>query len=517
MSAFAFVIAMLSKGSVAVLPVVLLLIVWWRRGRIDRFDLMRCAPFFLIAVVMTPVIMWFIARGSGEIRSVTLLERFLEAGSSIWFYLSKAMLPMDLVFVYPQWSIECSELLWWLPLAAVVVVSAVLWRRRDQSRVVALWIAWAYFCITLVPVIGFTDTGFMKYSLVADHYQHLAIIGVAALAGAGWYTWRSEAKGIGKDLASAAAAFAVCALAVLTFQQSKLYGTPIRLYEATLARNPNSWMVHNNLGRALTDAGRIDEEIAQYQIALNLRSDLPEVRDNLAIALLKKGRTQEAIEQCLLALKQNADLAAAYTILGDAYLQSNRPDDAAEQFRHVLRLDPQSSNAHFQLGNIYRQSGQLAEAIEQYHAALQLNSDSPDAYNGLGNALRQAGRFSEAAEMYQRALQLKPDLPEAHNNLGLLLARSGHLEEAIEQYQAALRLLPDFSAAHFNLGNALVKAGRPSEAAEQFQQVLRLVPGDLEAAVNCMGAYADAGRMTEAVSAAEKVADGCAVLNKIRP
>ena len=32
----------------------------------------------------------------------------------------------------------------------------------------------------LAPVLGFTDVYFMKYSLVADHYAHLALIGVVS-------------------------------------------------------------------------------------------------------------------------------------------------------------------------------------------------------------------------------------------------------------------------------------------------------------------------------------------------
>ena len=54
--------------------------------------------------------------------------------------------------------------------------------------------AWGFFCVSLVPVMGFTDVGFMKYSLVADHYQHIAIIGVIALAAAGWSIWHQRAR-----------------------------------------------------------------------------------------------------------------------------------------------------------------------------------------------------------------------------------------------------------------------------------------------------------------------------------
>ena len=45
----------------------------------------------------------------------------------------------------------------------------------------------------LVPVMGLTDTYFMKYSLVADHYAHLAMIGVITLAAAGWAHWQPRA------------------------------------------------------------------------------------------------------------------------------------------------------------------------------------------------------------------------------------------------------------------------------------------------------------------------------------
>ena len=56
---------MLSKGSVAVLPVLLLGIVWWLRP-LTRRDLLRTAPFFLVAVVLTAVNMWFQTHGAGE-------------------------------------------------------------------------------------------------------------------------------------------------------------------------------------------------------------------------------------------------------------------------------------------------------------------------------------------------------------------------------------------------------------------------------------------------------------------
>ena len=76
LSLSAFVLAMLSKGSVAMLPVVLLLIIWWQRRRISVNDLLRTAPFFIVAVILTWVNLWFQTRGTDAvIREATFGER----------------------------------------------------------------------------------------------------------------------------------------------------------------------------------------------------------------------------------------------------------------------------------------------------------------------------------------------------------------------------------------------------------------------------------------------------------
>ena len=193
-------------------------------------------------------------------RSANFVERLLGAGCVVWFYLYKAFLPLDLVFVYPQWNIQAGNLLWWLPLLAALVVTAVLWwYRKSWSR--PLLFAWCFFCVALVPVMGFVDVGFMKYSLVADHYQHIAIIGVIALAASVWSIWHQRMRRGDYSAAKALAAVAACTLIFLTWRQSELYRDAMTLYQATLNKNPDCWLAHDNLGNALFDSGRTKEAI----------------------------------------------------------------------------------------------------------------------------------------------------------------------------------------------------------------------------------------------------------------
>src|SRR5215813_9842438 len=51
LSLFFFILATLSKPSVVMLPVVLFLCIWWRRGRTHRCDVLALAPFVLISAL----------------------------------------------------------------------------------------------------------------------------------------------------------------------------------------------------------------------------------------------------------------------------------------------------------------------------------------------------------------------------------------------------------------------------------------------------------------------------------
>ena len=185
-----FLLAMLAKGSVVILPAVLLLIVWWRYRRIEVRDVALMLPFFVIGAILTWVNVWFQTRGGQQIiRSAGIIERTAAAGAIVWFYLFKAILPVQLAFVYPQWKVMPSNLLWWLPLVALIGVSMALFRWRGRPAGRALLFAWAFYCVALVPVLGFVDVYFMKYSLVADHYQYVAIIGVISPIAALFSRW----------------------------------------------------------------------------------------------------------------------------------------------------------------------------------------------------------------------------------------------------------------------------------------------------------------------------------------
>jgi tetratricopeptide (TPR) repeat protein len=503
LSLAAFTLAMLSKGSVAVLPVLLLGIVWWLRPLTWR-DLVWSAPFFLIALVFTAVNMWFQAYGlEGAIRIASFTQRLLGAGCVVWFYLYKAFFPIDLSFVYAHWNIEAGNPLWWLPLLSALAVTAVLWRyRKSWSR--PLLFAWGFFCVVLVPVMGLTDVYFMRYAMVADHYEHIAIIAAIALASALWDTWHRPAPGWVRHAATAAAIAVLGTLAVLTWQQSRQYRDEFTLYVDTLKKSPDCWMAHINMGKVFLETGRLPDAMDHFRQALSIKSDCFEAYNDLGNGLAKMGRLQEAIEYYRQALSFKPDYPSALSNLGNALNEAGRPEEAIEYCEKALRLEPGFQKAWFNLGNAYLYTDRPRQAIEYYLQALALKPDYPEAHNNLGNALNQTGRPYEAIEHFQTALRLMPDFAEAHLNMGNALYSLGRLPETIDQYRQALVLKPDFAQAHNNLGGALVQAGRPREAIEHFRQAIRLKPQFADAYNNLAMAYAAMHQSSDALAAAGK-------------
>jgi tetratricopeptide (TPR) repeat protein len=449
-----FVLSLWCKTVTVTLPAALLVILWWKRARIDwRRDVLPLIPWFVLGAAAGLFSSWvertYVGAEGGEF-DLPLLGRGLVAGRAIWFYIGKLVWPFDLNFIYPRWTVDAAVWWQWLFPVGVLVLGAALWalRRRTRAPLAAL----LFFAGSLFPVLGFVNLYGERYSWVWDHWQYLPDLGLLALAAAGlaagWSRVGPRLHWMGPGLVVALAVL----LGALTWSHCGMFHDDDTLYRMTLERNPGCWMAHFNLGVAWSRTpGRMNDAVAEFEETLRLKPDHAKAHYNLGVAWSR---------------------------------MPGRLNDAIAQYREAIRLKPDSAEVHNNLGLAFAQMpGRLNDAIAEFEATLRLTPDSPGAHENLGLAFSQIpGRLNDAIAQFEVALRLNPDSAQTHFNLGNALAQiPGRLKDAIAQYEDALRLRPDFAPGWHNLGASWFQVGNLPAASAAFREELRLSPNDPEA------------------------------------
>lgn len=520
-----FVLALLSKTVTASLPVLLLVVFWWRRGRLDRQrDVLPLVPFFVLAAAFGSLTVWAehtLIGARGAEFGLTIIERVLVAGRAVWFYAGKLFWPATLTFIYPRW--EVSQGIWWqylYPAGVIAVVAALwLWRRRSRAPLAAA----LFFVGALFPALGFVNVYPFRYSFVADHFQYLASIGIIVLVSGSVTTVLERRASRHRWLPAAAAIVILGPLAFLTWNQSRDYADAETLYRATIERAPSSWMAHNNLavlllpgsageatahidealkynpnypeahnnrGLALQLLGRFDEAVAAHTAALRLEPGFADAHNNLGTALQKMGRFQEASVAYREALRLRPDYPPGHVNLGNVLLEMGRFDEAISSYRSAIRIDPALANVHYNLATALEKTGQREEAMAEYEATLRIEPGSADAHASMGRLLEHAGRVAEAVSHYEAGVRLDPGAALPRLRLGNALYRMGNWQGAAAAFDAAVARAPESGDAHNNFGACLERLGRMEEAVGQYREAVRLLPDSAGARANLTRATA---------------------------
>ena len=420
------VLALSAKATACTLPAALLLILWLQKKPITMRRLMQIVPFVVLGVGMGLLVVWWERYHQGTNRDVftflSPVERILVASRAVWFYLSKIFWPSELTFIYPRWNISPGNLFdyIWL-LGGIAACVAIYFLRRYLGRSVE--VAAAFFVATLSPVLGFIMLFTFRYTFVADHYQYLACIGPIALASAS-ILGLSEKFTEYRAVVASAAVLVVASLGTLTWRQAATYSDIETLWRTTLAKNPECWMAHTNLGLVLFQNGRIDDAIAHYRSALQMQPGWWDAEYNLGTALSAKGKVDEAILHSEKAVSIRPTDPDAQVSLGNLLVQKGRTDEAIAHYQKAVTVRPDHFLARYGLGHALLEKGDLDSAIQVFRSALLLRPSDADCHTTLAIALEEKGNPAEAIQHYQRALELAPSSVPTLTNLAWLMATS---------------------------------------------------------------------------------------------
>ena len=323
----------------------------------------------------------------------------------------------------------------------------------------------------LLPVAGIIQAGDQAY---ADRYTYLPQIGIyVALT---WLAAEWSAKHQVKRVALGGLMIGIIgALMFCAWKQTGYWQDTETLWNHTLACTTGNYMARDDLGNLLRKEGRVDEAIAQYQEALQIKTNYAAAHYNLGIALRQTGRLEEAIAQYREALQCNPSYADADVDLGAALLDAGRLDEAIAYLQKALQLNPASAKAHNDLGNVFLQKGDTARAAAHFRQAVQINPADPWVKNNLAWLLATSPQASQrdgktAVDLARQAEELTgEENPIILRTLAAALAEAGRFSEALETAQQGLQSAQAQSNAElsgqFQAEMKLFQAGKPFRTA----------------------------------------------------
>jgi tetratricopeptide (TPR) repeat protein len=485
-----FILSLMSKPMAVTLPVVLIILDFYPLERLGlkniftskRKVLIEKLPFFILGLLTS--LLTLMAQQTGgsvaTLETLSFVKRILIAIRALGFYLFKILWPLDLAPFYP-YPPEKSILITEFTMAATVVffITAFCiysWRRQRIWSVV-----WAYYIVTLLPVLGIIKVGDQA---AADRYTYLPSLGPFILIGLGISQLMRNVD-IGKSgfFFRKMNGFVLIITIIFIFlvnlniKQQSIWKASESLWGASIKQYPQSaYKAYNNLGYAYKSQGNIVKAIENYKIALKINPNFDYAHNNLGVALESQGHFDKAIEHYERAIKINPNYSWPYYNLGHIYQLQNQMEKAIEYYQIAIREDPIFSNAYYNLGQIYQSQGRMENAIKHYKTAIEFNPFYYDAYNNLGIVYKYQGFIDKAIEQYRLALKVKPDFKNAHMNIGFAYFKKGNIENAIYHLENAIKLDPNNSKAHLNLGIAYKSKGLTEEANEHFSTARKLNP-----------------------------------------
>lgn len=456
---------------------------------------------------------------TGTGHGVSALDYLRTQAGVVAFYVRLVFWPHPLV-IFHDWPIVKT----WGPaivpgLFVVALLAATGWALWRWPR--AGFAATCFFLVlgptsSVVPIVT---------EVAAERRMYLpsfAVI-VTLVVGVAWAVGQLQRRRIAFPKAvrlagAGMALFVFLALSAACILRAEDYRDPVAIWRDASYKDPNSPLIHNNLGSCLIEAGAVTDGMISLHRAIELKPAYPDALTNLGAAYSRFEQFDKSIEYTLKSLEIKPDQALGLANMGLYTYRLGNVEEGMDYVRRALNIEPYNSQIHVTLGQMLGQRRAYAEAAAHLWRAVELQPENAIARGNLAVVLVDLGQMDKAVEQLERGLQLdptavpvriaaakiaakqsgaldqihvlakllkeKPNDPDVTMEYAAMLARAGRYDEAERQYRHAVFLTPNSARASDGLGAAIAGQGRYDEARPYFERALELDPKRPDAMLN---------------------------------
>lgn len=399
LSLLAFILAILSKPTAVVLPLILF-IYESLKGKEKR--LIYHLPYWLPNILILAYFLLFggakkpAYHGGGLVPTIftdmfIILRYWINAFLPFW------LSPRYLIIVkniFPGWRVV-------LGLIFVIFLLVVAFTSSRKRQLITFSIAW--FFISLLPVLNFVPIS----TMMADRYIYFASFGQALVFGL-------VVDSLGKRFrfASYVAGAYLLMLLVVSISMSRIWRNSYTLWSYTLKREPNHPLAYDSLGLWFREQGERIKAYEAFRRAAALDPFYLEAFKNLSAICWEIGRYKEGIEAGRRAVELGREDVDAYYNLANNILSSGNLAEAELIYRKALKLSPNDARIWLNLGILKYNERKLDEAIEYFEHAQTLAPQEPLVYLNLGAVNFELKNYKASKAYYAEFLSRFPYSPD---------------------------------------------------------------------------------------------------------
>jgi len=470
---FFYSLALLSRESALVLPLLILLYHYFFRKKINSVIFMPvCGLAFLYGVLRVTLLRNLLSEME---YSSTLLQRIPGFFVAVTNYLRLLVAPFNMHMEYGNKEFAFTNPQAILGIIIFASLLAVAVKQKEKRPVFSFSVLW--FFVALLPASNI----FPINAYMAEHWLYIPSIGFFMILAKGLLFLRAKLGTGGKrptvpfsgisfsrndSIVIITALLVTVYFSVFTIKQNTYWREPISFYEKTLEFAPDSARVYNNLALTYRGRGEHKKALELLEKARDVDPGRSGTYNNLGLIYEDMGDEKKALSAFKKATEANPRSPAAYGNIGRIYYSRGNKAEAEKAFKKAIQNDPDYAEGYYILGNISREAGKTEDAIRYYTSAIKRNPNYADAYINIGLMYKDMGKYGEAIYCFEKAIKLKPDLSNAYNNLGGMYVLAGRFDDAITAFKKAIKIKPDHPEAYNNMAIVYFHGKRYEEAIE---------------------------------------------------
>ncbi len=432
-----FIASLLSKSAAVTLPVLMLVVDYYKGRKVDARTLAEKIPFFLLSLLFG-VLAILSQRAAGTL-SISLLSYGIINGSVLFlsgiaFYIAWLIVPAKLAIMhcYPAVHNGMLPVIYYLSVPLLVCLAWLCFRRTAYRRELLFGVS--FFLVTISVMLQIISAGL---ALTAERYSYIPSIGLFYIAGQ-CITYFSATRR--RTITIALSAAVMAAFLFVTYNRIGVWKDDGLLFNDVIEKYPDVYYGYWLRGNMEKKLGDLQPALADYTECIKLNPQYYDAVFNRANTYDATGNLQEALADYNKAIELKPGYADAYNNRGWLLFRMGDTVNAMTNYNKAIATDPLMEQAYNNRGWAYQVAGNRKAAMDNYSKAIELNPSFILPYQNRANIKANSGDLSGAAADYSTIIKINPEDKFAYYYRGIIRYDLKDIHAACEDWKMAQQL-----------------------------------------------------------------------------